>query len=149
MIHLIKTNHNNLDFIKLVNELDTELEIIDGDDHDFYHQYNNIDNLSQVIIAYHNNQAVGCGALKPYNKLAMEIKRMYVPEVNRGLGIATKILNALELWAKTLGYKKCVLETGKTLIGANALYKKCGYKIIPNYEQYIGVNNSICFEKIL
>ena len=29
------------------------------------------------------------------------------------------------------------------------LYKKNGYNIIPNYGQYIGVENSVCFEKII
>jgi hypothetical protein len=42
-----------------------------------------------------------------------------------------------------------VLETGKRQPDAVALYKKCGYKQIPNYGQYIGMENSVCFEKWL
>ncbi|MGB5499367.1 MAG: GNAT family N-acetyltransferase, partial [Maribacter sp.] len=48
-----------------------------------------------------------------------------------------------------LSYEKCVLETGKRQPEAIQLYTKSGYKIIPNYGQYKGIANSICFEKIL
>ena len=149
MVQLIKTNSTNEDFIQLVRLLDAELAIKDGEDHAFYHQFNSITNLNFVIIAYKNEQAIGCGAIKPFDNSAMEVKRMFVPESARGLGIATKILNELETWAADLGYKKCVLETGKKQVEAIALYKKCKYQIIPNYGQYQGVENSICFEKQL
>ena len=74
---------------------------------------------------------------------------MFVAENNRGLGIASSILTALEIWARELGFTTCVLETGKKQPEAIALYLKCGYTIISNYGQYEGVENSICFEKHL
>jgi len=74
---------------------------------------------------------------------------MYVYPKSRGKGIATAILNELEKWAFELPFKKCVLETGKRQQEAIELYKKNGYKIIPNYGQYVGIENSICFEKEL
>lgn len=149
MIHIIKTNSKNEEFINLVTQLDTELAVKDGDDHEFYHQFNGITDLKYVIVAYKNEQALGCGAIKPFDKNSMEVKRMFVPESNRGMGIATKILTELEVWAASLGYKNCVLETGKKLVDAIALYEKCGYKIIPNYGQYKGIENSVCFSKAL
>ena len=79
----------------------------------------------------------------------MEIKRMYVPENKRGNGIASAILKELEQWALALSYKKCLLETGKKQPEAIELYKKNGYKIIPNFGQYANIENSVCFEKIL
>ena len=93
--------------------------------------------------------AVGCGALKEFDEFSMEVKRMYVLPEKRGLGLAQKILQELEIWAKELGYKKCVLETGKRQIEAVQLYQKCNYKKIPNYGQYKKMENSICFEKNL
>ncbi|RYG04490.1 MAG: GNAT family N-acetyltransferase, partial [Chitinophagaceae bacterium] len=45
------------------------------------------------------------------------------------------------------GSTKLVLETGMNQPEAISLYKKLGYKIIPNYGQYIGIKNSVCFEK--
>jgi GNAT superfamily N-acetyltransferase len=149
MIQLIKTNAENADFIALVKQLDLELAIKDGADHAFYHQFNGITSLKFVVVAYQNNQAIGCGAIKPFDTESMEVKRMFVPESARGLGIATKILNELESWALDLGYKKCVLETGMKQIEAISLYKKSNYKITPNYGQYKGVENSVCFEKQL
>ena len=149
MIRLIRTNSSHPDFIALVKMLDTELAIKDGDDHAFYNQFNNIDNLNHVIIAYKNEDAVGCGAIKPFDIKTMEVKRMYVSEKARGLGIASKILTRLEKWATELNYEKCKLETGKILVEAIALYKKCDYIMIPNYGQYIGIENSVCFQKDL
>jgi putative acetyltransferase len=40
-------------------------------------------------------------------------------------------------------------ETGKRQPEAIALYEKQGYQRISNYGQYIGVENSVCFEKVL
>ncbi|HJZ39393.1 MAG TPA: hypothetical protein VJ203_03440 [Bacteroidales bacterium] len=40
-----------------------------------------------------------------------------------------------------------MLETGKRQPEAIELYKKSGYKLTPNYGQYAGVENSLCFEK--
>ena len=92
---------------------------------------------------------VGCGAIKEFATDMMEVKRMFVKQEYRGKGIAGKILAELETWAFEMGYSKCVLETGKRQVEAVALYMKSGYRIIPNYGQYIGMDNSLCFEKVL
>jgi putative acetyltransferase len=72
---------------------------------------------------------------------------MFVPIDKRGKGIAGKVLTELQVWAKELGYRKCVLETGDKMIEAIGLYKKHHFKMIPNYGQYANVESSICFEK--
>lgn len=149
MITLKRTNSSDKDFIHLVTYLDADLKIRDGDDHDFYHQFNNIDTIRYCIVAYQNQKAVGCGAIKKYDSLTMEVKRMFVHLDFRGKGIASKILSELEHWAKELQIKRCVLETGVNQPEAIALYKKCDYSIISNYGQYVDVKNSICFEKFL
>lgn len=149
MIKIVKTNSENQDFINLVKKLDAYLKITDGEEHDFYNQFNNIDVLQHIIIMYKNNVAIGCGAIKKFDTDSVEVKRMYLSEEERGKGFAQKILIALETWAKELGYKKCVLETGKRQIEAVNFYKKCKYKVIPNYGQYKQMENSICFEKIV
>lgn len=149
MIKLIRTNSDNNDFINLVKFLNDYLKIVDGDDHDFYHQYNNIDVLKNVIIAYIDNKPVGCGAFKKYTESDVEIKRMFTLPETRGKGIATKILKELENWSKELNFETCVLETGKRQIEAVQFYKKNDYKAIPNYGQYEGVTNSVCFKKKL
>lgn len=148
-MEFIRTNSDNPDFIALVQQLDRYLAEKDGDEHSFYDQYNKLNTIKHVIVAYENNIPVGCGAIKEFNREAMEVKRMYTVPAFRGKGIAKNILMALEIWAEQLGYKKCVLETGKRQQEAIVLYNRSGYNIIPNYGQYIGMDNSICFEKIL
>lgn len=149
MYSIIKTNSENKAFQQLVVELDKELAIRDGDEHAFYDQFNKITTIKHVIVVFEKEIAVGCGALKEYNADTMEIKRMYVPLDKRGQGIASLIVQALESWAKELGYSKCILETGVNQPEAIRLYKKNNYTIIPNYGQYAGMVNSVCFQKAL
>ena len=144
-----RTNSDNQDFQKLVEALDDDLKIRDGEDNVFYAQFNKITTIKYAIVAYDSDLPVGCGAIKQYANDTMEVKRMYVLPEKRGHGIAASILNELEVWAKELYYTRCILETGQKQPEAIALYKKEGYQIIPNYGQYEGINNSICFEKLL
>ncbi|MFP5042859.1 GNAT family N-acetyltransferase [Parasediminibacterium sp. JCM 36343] len=149
MLTFIKTDSTNKDFIYLVKFLDADLAIRDGNEHAFYQQFNKIDMLKHVVVAYIDGQPVGCGAIKEFEPASMEVKRMYVSPGYRGKGIATQLLLALENWAAGLGYAKCVLETGIRQPEAISLYLKNGYSITPNYGQYIGVENSVCFEKLV
>jgi len=74
---------------------------------------------------------------------------MFTVSTNRGKNLASNVLHALETWAIEMGYQTCLLETGPKQPEAIRLYEKNGYKLIPNYGQYVGVESSICFEKRL
>jgi putative acetyltransferase len=147
MIKIVKTNSENHDFIELVKLLDSYLAQKDGKDHAFYAQFNKIDSIKYVVLAYENKRPLGCGAIKEHKADTMEIKRMFVLPESRKKGIATKILTELEHWAAELSYTKCVLETGMRQPEAIALYKKNGYALIQNFGQYAEMENSLCFEK--
>lgn len=147
MINLIRTDSDNKDFIELVRLLDADLAERDGNDHSYYAQFNKIDKIRHAVVAYDNGKPVGCGALKQYSSTAMEIKRMYTLPDHRGKRIATIVLTELEAWVSELGFGKCILETGKKQPEAIQLYKRNGYRIIPNYGQYAEIENSVCFEK--
>ena len=147
MIKLLRTDSQHPDFIYLVARLDAFLAELDGEEHAFYNKLNKIDKLKQVVLAYENDNPVGCGAIRERGPNTMEVKRMYTLEDHRGKGIATKILSELENWAAELHCNKCVLETGKRQPDALALYMNRGYKLIPSYGQYVNVENSLCFEK--
>lgn len=149
MITLKRTTSTNDDFKKLVILLDQDLKIRDGEDHDFYHQFNGIDALNNVVLAYINGEAAGCGAFKKQDEHSVEIKRMYVCEEYRKKGVAIAILNELEQWAAELNFIKTVLETGKKQPEAIALYQKVGYNLIPNYGQYENIENSVCMSKTI
>lgn len=146
---LIRTDSKHLDFKTLVKQLDAYLKVTDGDEHEFYNQFNAIENLNNVVIVYLNDKAVGCGAFKKFDDNKVEIKRMFTSKEARKKGIATKILKALEDWALELGYNATILETGIRQHEAVAFYKRNSYQNIANYGQYIGVENSLCFEKKL
>ena len=149
MIKILRTNSENKDFIGLVKYLDADLAGIDGEDHGFYAQYNKIDTIKFAVVAYADGKPAGCGAIKEYRPGMAEIKRMYTLPAYRGKGIATQVLTELEQWASELLYKKCILETGKRQPEAIRLYEKNGYTRIPNFGPYTGVENSVCFEKII
>ncbi|MBL8032031.1 MAG: GNAT family N-acetyltransferase [Candidatus Doudnabacteria bacterium] len=145
---LKRTTSDNPDFEKLVVQLDAYLRVLDGDDHEFYAQFNKSSALKNALIAYENETPIGIGAYKEFENAA-EMKRMYVLPEHRGKGIATLILTELETWAKEEGYAVSLLETGHLQTDAVALYTKMGYQRIDNFGQYIGVENSVCMKKIL
>lgn len=147
MIKTVKTDSSNKDFIALVAQLDKDLAVRDGEEHSFYAQFNSINTINHAIVLYHNGVSVACGAIKHFDEKSTEVKRMFVPINYRGNGYAIEILKALEKWAKELGYKNLVLETGLKQPEAISLYKKYGFSIIPNYGPYIGIENSVCFKK--
>ena len=75
------------------------------------------------LVAYLRGEPVGCGAVKHHPGEASEIKRMWVAEPARGLGIARRLLAELENDAVTSGASTAHLETNKTLVEAIALYR--------------------------
>lgn len=149
MVNLVRTNAENADFRFLVDSLDAELKLRDGEDHYFFAQFNKLAGLLGVVVAYIDDAAVGCGAFKQHSDEAAEIKRMFVRAENRGIRIAAQILTELETWAGECGFSECVLETGFKQPEAIALYKRSGYEVIPNYGQYADVANSVCMKKII
>lgn len=146
-LKLIRTNANHQDLLDLIHDLDKTLAVTDGEDHAFYNQYNKLDSIKYVVVAYYKDQPIGCGAIKIFDEKNMEIKRMFVREEARGLGIAGEIMKALETWTQELGYNQCILETGKRQKSAIRLYEKSGYNRMTNYGQYSGVKDSYCFKK--
>lgn len=149
MINIKRTDSTNSDFVELVKHLDADLALRDGEEHAFYHQFNKINHIKHAIVAYEGDTPLACGAMKEYAPNTVEIKRMYTLPQGRSRGIASRVLVELEDWATELSYEKCILETGKKQPEAIGLYKKSGYQFIPNYGQYAGVENSVCFEKVI
>lgn len=147
MIHIQRTSPKNEDFKQLIISLDKDLAFSDGDEHGFYNQFNGVENILHAVIVYVDDIPASCGAIKEYTSTTMEVKRMFTTGAFRRKGLASKTLTALETWAKELGYKKCILETGKRQPNAIALYRDTGYTAISNYGQYVGKENSVCFEK--
>nr|WP_315141167.1 GNAT family N-acetyltransferase [uncultured Flavobacterium sp.] len=142
-----RTHSEDPDFKNLVVLLDRHLAFLDGDDHEFYAQFDTLDNIKNVVVCYQEDVAVGCGAFKEYDANTVEIKRMFVHPDFRGKGTASAVLHALEHWATELNYTSFILETGKNNPEAIALYHKSGFAIIPNYDQYENLATSVCMKK--
>jgi GNAT superfamily N-acetyltransferase len=114
-----------------------------------YVEFNKIENLQTVVLAYFDGIPAGCGCFKENDTSTVEIKRMFVPTEFRGKGISKLILETLENWAKELGFIYSILETGKPHHEAIGLYTKFGYQQIHNYGQYANMPHSVCFKKEL
>ncbi len=143
------TNGDDTDFVMLCSKLDCALDEIVGkkNQRSKYEQYNQRDNIHDVIIAYQKGEPVACGAFKMYDEDHAELKRIFTEPSIRNIGLGGELLRRLEAMAKIKGYRWCILETGKPLEAACHVYKKAGYKIIPNYGQYHNMPNSICMER--
>lgn len=148
-IRLIRTNSDNVDFQQLILRLDKFLTERDKEAHTHCIEYNKLDKIRHVVLVYSNGVAVGCGAIKEYKPEISEIKRMFVDDPVRGQGLATRILLELESWSVELGFVQSILETGRKLPEAMALYEKNGYLRIPNYDQYACIESSVCYTKRL
>ena len=102
------------------------------------------------LIAYLDDTAVGCGAVRKLDETTAEIKRMYVDPAVRGKGIGRALVAALEREARLIGVTRMVLETGTRLAPAVKLYEAMGYARIPLYGEYLSSpDTSLCLGKAL
>jgi DNA-binding MarR family transcriptional regulator/GNAT superfamily N-acetyltransferase len=79
------------------------------------------------LVASMRSDPIGCGALKFHDNAPTEIKRMWVAESARGLGVGRRLLGELEQRAAEHGASTVRLETNKTLVEAIAMYRSAGY----------------------
>jgi DNA-binding MarR family transcriptional regulator/GNAT superfamily N-acetyltransferase len=84
------------------------------------------------VVATLNGEPVGCGGIKCHADWG-EIKRMWVRESSRGLGIAKRMLGRLESLARKRRLAVVRLETNRSLVEARAMYLSSGYREIPPY----------------
>lgn len=80
------------------------------------------------LVAFADGRAVGCGAVKRSGPATGTIKRMWVSDEVRGIGLGRRILHALEAEAALLGFTRVRLETNRALTEAIALYRAAGYR---------------------
>lgn len=85
------------------------------------------------VVAYLRGEAVGCGAVKHHPGNVTDIKRMWIAESARGLGLGRRLLEHLEGFAREHGSNEAHLETGDVLTEAIALYRSAGYVEVPPF----------------
>lgn len=84
-----------------------------------------------LLVASLRGEPVGCGALMFHDKFDdnryAHLRRMWVDESVRGLGVGRRLLGDLESRAADHGAREVRLETNKSLGTAIALYRSAGY----------------------
>ena len=85
------------------------------------------------LVARLDGEPVGCGGLKTLDRETGEIKRVWTAASARGIGVAGRIMQRLEELAKEQGFARLRLDTNRSLIEAQALYRKLGYHEIGRY----------------
>jgi len=86
-----------------------------------------------LVVARLRGLPVGCGAIKFHGDEPAELKRMWVDESIRGLGVGRRILVDLEARATSAGVRTLRLETNETLVEAVSLYRSAGYLEVPAF----------------
>ena len=111
--------------------------------------YNLSQSISNVLIVYDGDLAVGCAGLKAYSEEKAEIKRVWVEPKYRGRRIASRLMDQLEEKAKELGFRITILQTRPIMRDAVKLYEGRGYALIENYPPYDKLDGAICMAKDL
>lgn len=150
-MEFVYTNGNNKDFIELCHMLDAYLnDLVGGEENrSEYLQYNKLEDIHDVVLAYQDNDPIGCASFKCFDKGIAEVKRVFIKGKYRGNGYSKQLMRFLEQRAIENGYHKLILESGAPLIEAMGLYSKIGYTVIENFGQYKDMEKSICMEKVL
>ena len=144
-----RTNSSDQDFQQLIGQLDNELWNELNEDQATYDQYNKVPGLDTVIVMYKNERPIAIGCFKKYSDDTVEIKRMFLEKEYRGKGFSKLVLKELEKWAAESGFLYTILETSVHFKAARSLYANAGYVIIENYDQYNGLDESVCMKKQL
>jgi len=150
-MELILTNGHDPRFAEMCRELDQYLnELVGGEaQRSHYNQYNTPAKVTDVLLLMDGKQAAACGGFKFYEAGTAEIKRVLTRPQYRGRGYARAVMAALEERAIAQGYTRLILETGRMMASAIGLYTAIGFRIIENYGQYKGMEQSVCLEKML
>ena len=85
------------------------------------------------FLARLDGRPVGCGGLARLGAEAGEVKRVWTAPDARGLGVARRLVAAIEAQAREAGLSTLKLDTNRALKEAHALYRKLGFVEIGRY----------------
>lgn len=91
----------------------------------------------RLYLALADGVPAGCGALRPFDQRdglrRCEIKRLFVRDGYKGLGLGRKLAEQLIADARAEGYGQMLLDTFSTMTAALSLYASLGFYEIPPY----------------
>lgn len=150
-MEFVRTNGENADFIENCRLLDLDLDRRVGRQikREKYQKFNQLDEIKEAIVVYDEDKPIGGGAIRKYDDETVELKRVFVHNEYQGQGIGSRLVSLLIEWAAQLGYRRMILETGELLSESCAVYKKLGFKVIPNYGPYVDMPESLCMGRLI
>jgi ribosomal protein S18 acetylase RimI-like enzyme len=121
-------------FLEYVRELDEDLCFQSFDEELKNPLYKYGTPFGGLLLAYWNNEAVGCVALQPLKEQGVcEMKRLYVQPDFRKHKIGEMLVTEIVKQAQQIGYTKMKLDTLDKLQAAIHLYKKHGFVETTSY----------------
>ena len=116
---------NSLGFSLCFQGFDKELESLPG-------QYT--PPAGRLFLSAHNSRIAGCIALKPLDPTTCEMKRLYLRDEFRGLGLGRIMALKLIEEARKIGYRTMMLDTIEDKMkSAVSLYRSLGFIPCPPY----------------
>lgn len=101
--------------------------------------------------AWDGERLAGCGAIKHLDDMHGELKSMRAAPDYRGKGVGKAILLHLLEEARSRGYSRVSLETGRPepFLPAQTLYRGHGFTDCPPFGDYVSDEFSMCMTKVL
>jgi DNA-binding MarR family transcriptional regulator/predicted N-acetyltransferase YhbS len=85
------------------------------------------------VLAVSDGVPVACGGLQTIGDGVGELKRMWVHDDWRGIGLGSRLLRHLEDQARALGHALARLDTNGALTEAISMYERAGYQPVDRY----------------
>jgi N-acetylglutamate synthase-like GNAT family acetyltransferase len=73
-------------------------------------------------------EIVGCFGIEYHNETSTELRRMYLDQKFRSVGIAKRMLECAEGQARSLGFRKMLVSTAEIQRAADRFYRRSGFR---------------------